>query len=147
MRGEITGACLSWLELKCSAAGERPAAARITPPRRGRPAGHRGARSRRLTVELTRHDRGQLADRVLEAVVDDHVLELITRAELLLGDAAAALDLGGVVGAATDQSAAEGLQGRRRDEHLGGLGHRRPVLTGTLYLDIQHARQLRSEVF
>ena len=61
-------------------------------------------------------------------------------AELAFGDAQPAGDLVLVVGAAPDQPGSQRLERGRRDEHLDGLGHRRPDLAGALDLDLEDDR-------
>ncbi len=58
------------------------------------------------SVELARDNRDEALQGVLEAIVDDDVSELGLGLELVLGDAQAALDLLGVVGAAPDETRA-----------------------------------------
>jgi hypothetical protein len=59
----------------------------------------RAAASRPRLRDRVADDRGELLDRVLEAVVDDDVRELVLRRELALGRPQPRLDLRGLVGA------------------------------------------------
>src|SRR5215210_635761 len=105
------------------------------PPGRGGRSGPVGA-----AVERVAHDRGELVDGVLEAIVDDHVAELVLGVELRLGRAQARVDLLGVVRAAAHEPRAQRLARRGRDEHLERLGHRLAHLPGALDLDLEHDR-------
>src|SRR6476660_7544896 len=69
---------------------------------------------------------------VLEAIVDHDVAELVLRGELGLGHTQARGDLVLVVGAAADQTRAQRVERRRRDEDLHGLGQRGAHLAGAL---------------
>ena len=83
--------------------------------------------------------RSSAVHRLLQAVVDDDVVELVLRAaSSSCGDLQAALDLLGVVGAAARQAVAQRLGDGGRDEDLDRLGHRLADLPRALDLDLQH---------
>src|SRR5882757_2475860 len=79
----------------------------------------------------------QIFDRLLEAIIDDHVVEFSPVTQVLGGVAQAALnDLGGI-GAAPLEPELQRLARRRQDENAAGLRQSGAHLAGALPIDFQ----------
>src|SRR5579875_30852 len=135
MRGEIT-VCRpsSWFvrDKGYPRAGGVPRA--VTPPRGGTSA-PRAAPPRSGLTKLGAYDRHELVGRPVEPVVYDHMLELRLGGQFRRRGREPSLHLIGGVGAAGEQTLAQGLSGGRRDEDLDGVGQLLFDLPGSLHLD------------
>src|SRR5690349_4082866 len=98
------------------------------------PAACRSEVKSRTGVYGSRDDLHEACNGLVQAVVDDPVLELAGGGQFLLGDSEAAGDRGRVVGAAPDEAVAQRVAVGRLDEDLNRLGHRLADLPGALDL-------------
>src|SRR5690625_3294520 len=99
-----------------------------------------GARQRSSLLALQSHEGGELCGGTCHHVVDDDVVELLGRGELLPSGLQPADTLLGALGPAGQEPALQLLEGRRREEDEVGVRHGAADLARSLEVDLQQRR-------